>query len=109
MSSSQRRQRSADRRDEKSKTDAAFWRAFRHLLPYRGIIAVSIACALFVGLAFAGGLGTMLPIMQVLLDGDTIKSWVDREIAEKRLDARLVNQPANVIGGVQVLDVADRD
>lgn len=96
MSSSQRRQRSADLRAEKSKTYAAFWRAFRHLLPYRGIITVSVLCALFVGLAFAGGLGTMLPIMRVLIEGDTLKSWVDREVAEARLGVKLADDPSSV-------------
>lgn len=107
MSSSQRRQRSADRRDEKSKTYAAFWRAFRHLLPYRGIIAVSIACALFVGLAFAGGLGTMLPVMRVLVEGDTLKSWVDREVAENRLGVKLADDPT-AVRVTRIDDDADR-
>src|SRR3954466_4566512 len=111
MSSRERRPRSADRQSddaENTKTYAAFWRAFRYLAPYRGMITVSILCALFVGVAFAGGLGTMLPIMRVLLEGDTLKSWTDREIAEKRLDAKLLSQPVREVGGVQIVSKIPR-
>ena len=74
MSSSERRQRrSREERDaERSKTYDSFWRATRYLFPYRGLITVSVLCALFVGVAYAGGLGTMLPIMRVLIEGDTL-------------------------------------
>src|SRR5215207_5980310 len=92
-------------RPEKSTSHAAFLRACRYLFPYRGIVTVSILCALFVGIAFAGGLGTMLPIMRVLIDGDTLKTWVDREIAEKRLGAKLLDGPAAAAGGVRIVDV----
>ena len=92
MSSPQRRSPSADRK-EQSKSHAAFWRACRYLFPYRGIVTVSILCALFVGVAFAGGLGTMLPIMRVLIEGDTLQNWMNREIAEKRLGVRLFDEP----------------
>src|SRR3954466_13022221 len=111
MSSRERRPRSADRQSddaENTKTYAAFWRAFRYLAPYRGMITVSILCALFVGVAFAGGLGTMLPIMRVLMEGDTLKSWTDREIAERRLDAKLLSQPARELGPVQVISVGKK-
>jgi ABC-type multidrug transport system fused ATPase/permease subunit len=97
-----RHDRPGEAADDKSKTYAAFWRAFRFLLPYRGMVTVSILCALFVGVAFAGGLGTMLPIMRVLIEGDTIKSWVDREIVESRLDVHLADQPATDLGGAHI-------
>lgn len=50
-----------------------------------------MVCALGVGLAFTGGIGTVLPIMQVLVNGDTVSDWVNRKIAEKRLEARFVD------------------
>ena len=69
----------------KDKSNSQFWRACRYLAPYRGLVAISITCALFVSFAFAGGLGTLLPIMRVFLNGDTIQTWVDRAIAQPRL------------------------
>jgi ABC-type multidrug transport system fused ATPase/permease subunit len=99
MSSSDRRNRERSDRDrhiEKTSSYAAFRRAFRYLFPYRGMITISVLCALFVGVAYAGGLGTMLPIMRVLIEGDTLKSWMDREVAEERLGVRLADDPSSV-------------
>jgi ABC-type multidrug transport system fused ATPase/permease subunit len=69
----------------KDKSNKHFWRAIWFLWPYRKYVVVSIVCAVFVSGAFAGGLGTMLPIMRVFLNGDTVQSWVDRTIAQRRL------------------------
>ena len=70
---------------KKDKSNSQFWRACRYLYPYRGLVVISIVCALFVSFAFAGGLGTLLPIMRVFLNGDTIQTWVDRAIVQPRL------------------------
>ncbi len=78
----------ADRpKRKKDKSVASFWRACRYLYPYRRIVLVSVLCAFFVGAAFSGGLSTMLPIMQVLLKGNTVQGWAHREIAESRIGA----------------------
>lgn len=73
------------RERRKRKSTSEFWRACRFLYPYRAMVATSIICALFIGIAFTGGLSSMVPIMQVFLKGDTIESWANREIAERRL------------------------
>src|SRR5437763_13367455 len=59
-----------------------FRRALRYLYPYRRIVAVSIAAAFLVGVIFTTGLAAMLPILRVLLNGDTLQGWVDRQIAQ---------------------------
>lgn len=92
---------------EKSKSHAAFWRACRYLFPYRGLVTVSILCALFVGVAFAGGLGTMLPIMRVLIDGDTLQNWMNREVIEQRLGVRLYDKPG-AQGGAHILNITKK-
>jgi len=79
------------RRDKKN--NANFWRALVYLRPYRVMVATSIVLAFFVGLAMTGGLGTMLPIIRVLIDGDTVPKWVNRSIAEKRLGVKLSDDP----------------
>lgn len=70
---------------KKDKSNSQFWRACRYLYPYRGLVVISIVCALLVSFAFAGGLGTLLPIMRVFLNGDTVQTWVDRAIVQPRL------------------------
>src|SRR5438046_8915090 len=66
-----------------------FWRACRYLGPYRKIVTISAVSAFFMGLIYTGGLGAMLPILRVLVNGDTVQSWTDHQIANKRLDANL--------------------
>jgi ABC-type multidrug transport system fused ATPase/permease subunit len=80
-----------------------FWRACRYLWPYRAKVVVSIVAAFFVGLALAGGLTTMIPILQVLFNGDTIQSWTYRRIAEHRLNVNFV--PDSKV--VQIVNLSD--
>jgi ABC-type multidrug transport system fused ATPase/permease subunit len=79
-------------RPRKDKSNSQFWRACRYLSPYRGLVVISIVCALFVSFAFAGGLGTLLPIMRVFLNGDTIQTWIDRSIVQRRLGVTFAEQ-----------------
>jgi ABC-type multidrug transport system fused ATPase/permease subunit len=80
----------------KPKKNADFWRACRHLYPHRGIVMISILCAVFVGAAFTSGLSTMLPMLRVLINGDTVPAWVNRQIVESRTGAKLFESPARV-------------
>src|SRR5436189_3307224 len=85
------------RKHPRDKSVANFWRACRYLYPYRRIVAVSILCALFVGAAFSGGIGSMLPIMQVLLKGTTVQQWAHQQIAEQRLGAEFSEQADELV------------
>ena len=78
-----------------------FWRATAYLRPYKKLVIVSIACAMFAGGVFFSGLGALLPVLQTLLNGDTPQMWVDRMVAEKRWQIELVDDPSvvRVIGG----------
>jgi subfamily B ATP-binding cassette protein MsbA len=80
---------SSDTDRPRRKKNANFWRAMKFLGPYRGMVAVSIICALLVGAVFTGGLGAMLPIFKVLLEDQTVASWMDRQIVERRLGVKL--------------------
>jgi len=86
----------SDRPRTKGSKHRHFWRACRYLWPYRAKVSVSIVAAFFVGLALTGGLTTMIPIMQVLIGGDTIQSWMYRRTAEHRLDVKFVPEPSEV-------------
>src|SRR5690349_11411390 len=73
----------------KNRSTREFWRACRFLYPYRAMVATSIVCALFIGVAFTGGLSSMVPMMQVFLKEDTIGNWAQRKIAEQRLGVEI--------------------
>ena len=83
---------SSDTDRNKRKKNANFWRALRFLAPYRGMVAVSIVCALLVGSVFTAGLGAMLTIFKVLLEDQTVGQWMDRQIVEQRLGAKLAER-----------------
>src|SRR5215211_5104467 len=87
----------------KRKSTSEFWRACRFLYPYLAMVATSIVCALFIGVAFTGGLSSMVPMMQVFLKDDTVGSWAERKIIEKRLGAELTTE----YGDLRVIKVHD--
>jgi ABC-type multidrug transport system fused ATPase/permease subunit len=53
-------------------------------------VIASFLCAVIVGASFVGGLSTMLPIINVLVKGDTVQAWVDRQILAGRLGVHLL-------------------
>ena len=73
------------------------WRALAYLRPYRRLVVVSIACALFAGGVFFSGLGAILPVLQTLLNGDTPRAWVDRMVAEARWGIDLDDEPGVIV------------
>src|SRR5437867_4242183 len=79
----------------KRRKNTHFWRAFRFLAPHRRIVVISIISAFFVGMVFTSGMSATLPIIKVLINGETIQGWVDRQILEKRLDISLAEKEEN--------------
>ena len=61
------------------------------------MVVISILCAVFVSIANTAGLSTMLPIMRVLVKGDTIGAWADREIAQRRLGLKFSDETKDLI------------
>lgn len=57
-----------------------FWRAMRFLHRYRRKVAVSVVCALLTGFLTAGGLATLVPLMNVLIENKTIRQYVTERI-----------------------------
>src|SRR3954452_1670331 len=49
------------------------------------MVGISVVSAFFVGVIFMGGLGAMWPILRVLLNNDTLSSWMDRQVIETQL------------------------
>jgi ATP-binding cassette, subfamily B, bacterial MsbA len=91
----------SDRPKVKGSKHRHFWRACRYLWPYRAKVTISVLAAVFVGLVMTGGLTTMLPIMQVLIKGDTMPGWMYRQTAQARLKVRFLGDS----GLVKVADV----
>ena len=73
----------------RKKETREFFRACRFLLPYRRMVTISVLAALFVGGVTTVGLSAMVPVLRVLLNDDTLQSWADRQVVEKRLGVRL--------------------
>src|SRR5258706_5493703 len=85
------------KREKRDQSVAYFWRALRYLAPHRRLVGISIGCAVLVGLTFTGGLSAMLPILRVLMNGETVQTWSGRLIAEKRLEIKLADTPDKVL------------
>lgn len=92
-------------RAKKRRKNADFWRACRFLWPHRGKVFISIFCAFFVGAAFTSGLSTLLPIMRVLINGDTVVTWVNRQVVQHRLNVALLDAPDRL----QISRIKDAD
>ena len=81
---------------KKSRSTADFWRACRYLGPHRKIVAISIGCAILVGLTNAGGMGAIVPIMRLLFNDDNLQNYAGRIVVEHRLGARLSDNPDEI-------------
>lgn len=87
-------------RTKRKKTDHSvtyFWRALRYLVPHRRLVVISIGCALLVGLTFTSGLSTMLPILKVLMSGESVQDWAARLVVEHRLNLSLADAPDKIL------------
>ena len=89
---------------KRSRGTPHFWRAVRYLGPHRRIVVISILCAFFVGLTFASGLGTMVPIMRLLMNSDTMQGWVRRMAIEQRMAVRMDEKDSTVLRVINVSD-----
>ena len=70
---------------KKRKKNVYFWRSLGYLAPYRRIVTISIVSAFFMGIIYTSGLGAVLPILRVLVNGDTVAGWMDRQVVEQRM------------------------
>ena len=77
-----------------------FARALRLAVRRRWLLAASMFCALMVGVLWGGNIGTVYPIVDVVLKGQSLHIWVDDRIATSqqaiaREQAALVAPGAN--------------
>ena len=67
-----------------------FFRSIKYLWPYRLRLSMAMVCVLFITLLWAGGLGSLLPGMKVLISDEGLHGWAWRTMVEDRLEARVV-------------------
>jgi subfamily B ATP-binding cassette protein MsbA len=92
MSEDEIRPESGRRSRKRDKSTKDFWRACRYLGPHRKIVIISVICAVLVGLTFASGLGALLPILRILVNGDTMQGYMQREAVQHRLEVKLAEE-----------------
>src|SRR5689334_1480405 len=85
------------KRDKREQSVTYFWRALRYLAPHRRLAIISIGCAFLVGLTFTGGLSAMLPVLRVLMNGETVQVWAGKSVVESRLGVRFADAPDELI------------
>ena len=85
------------KREKRDQSVAYFWRALRYLAPHRKLVGISIGCAFLVGLTFTGGLSAMLPVLRVLMNGETVQVWSGKLVVEHRLGLKLADTPDKVL------------
>ncbi|NQU24636.1 MAG: ABC transporter ATP-binding protein [Candidatus Nealsonbacteria bacterium] len=57
-------------------------RVLRLALQYRLTFVAAVACSLGVALLWGGNIGTVFPIVEVVIRGDSLQQWVNEEIEE---------------------------
>jgi len=59
-----------------------FGRVVRLALRYRLVFALSLVCALFVGVLWGANIGTVYPFAEIAFQGESLQQWLTREIEE---------------------------
>ncbi|HMO26568.1 MAG TPA: ABC transporter ATP-binding protein, partial [Tepidisphaeraceae bacterium] len=86
-----------------NKRKGHFFRAVGYLRPYRKWVAISILCALMTGAFTAGGLGAMLPLLNVLVQGTSVPTYLDSLVVEREMRVTLTSEA----GGFRVVRYRD--
>src|SRR3989442_2404432 len=61
-----------------------FLRALRCSWPYRGRLIISILCAVFAAIFWGLTLGAVYPVLQGLMNGQSLHQWVKNKIERTR-------------------------
>jgi ABC-type multidrug transport system fused ATPase/permease subunit len=90
-----------------------FFRSLRYLKPYRARLAISVVAVIFIAVLWGGGLGLLLPGMNILIAPEGLHGWAWNSMTKDRVNAFLVRRvvpPDTKIDGQAVsivLDVVD--
>jgi len=67
-------------------------RLFPFVWPYRRKAVLSILCAVFISILWAGNLSTVLPMVRVLFEQRNLHEYVDEQIEQTRVDINRHNE-----------------
>ena len=74
----------------------ALWRVLKGVWPYRVAAIVGFLCALGVGLSYAGGIATLLPVMKIFISTEGVHGWANQSAVQQRLHLKILNLSASV-------------
>ncbi len=69
-----------------------FRRSLKYLWPYRRRLALSVLCAVLIGVLWGGGLGALLPGLKIMISDEGLHGWAWNSATEDMLEIRLVQQ-----------------
>ncbi len=71
-------------------------RVLEGVWPYRWRVVLGLLCALGVGLSYASGIATLLPVMKIFISTQGVHGWADQAAAESRLHMGLMDLDQSV-------------
>lgn len=74
----------------------ALWRVLKGVWPYRVAAIVGFLCALGVGLSYASGIATLLPVMKIFISTEGVHGWANQTAVQQRLHLKILNLSASV-------------
>jgi len=74
----------------------ALWRVLKGVWPYRVAAIVGFLCALGVGLSYAGGIATLLPVMKIFISTEGVHGWANQTAVQQRLHLKILNLSTSV-------------
>ncbi|MDA8379071.1 MAG: ABC transporter ATP-binding protein [Planctomycetia bacterium] len=74
----------------------ALWRVMKGVWPYRLAVMVGFLCALGVGLSYASGIATLLPVMKIFISTEGVHGWANQTAVQQRLHLRVLNLSSSV-------------
>jgi ABC-type multidrug transport system fused ATPase/permease subunit len=66
-----------------------FARLLGYVWPHKRYLYPALACILLMALTYSASIGSVFPVLKVVVEREGLHGWVNRYIVEKRLDCRL--------------------
>jgi ATP-binding cassette, subfamily B, bacterial MsbA len=85
-----------------------FYKVVGMALRYRWTFAASVVCALIVGALWGANIGALYPVVEAILQGDSMQQWIGREIAQAEKNVREKTAEIGEIGRKLPLAAPDR-
>jgi ABC-type multidrug transport system fused ATPase/permease subunit len=74
----------------------ALWRVLKGVWPYRVAAIAGFLCALGVGVSYASGIATLLPVMKIFISTEGVHGWANQTAVEQRLHLKILNLSTSV-------------